>query len=54
MKTILFCALIIVAFSNCSNTSNETNTIVDTTIIGSDNPHPAPDTARIKQDSPGK
>jgi hypothetical protein len=56
MKKIIVCGLISFVWMACSNSANEKSKTVDTTIIGSDNPHPAPDTTGInkKPDSSGK
>ncbi|MFI5128564.1 MAG: hypothetical protein ACHQFX_01175 [Chitinophagales bacterium] len=44
MKNICVCLIISLVFIGCSNSTDEKIKTVDTTIIGSDNPHPAPDT----------
>jgi hypothetical protein len=44
MKKIIVCWIISFVLIACSNSSNEKTKAIDTTIIGSDNPNPAPDT----------
>jgi hypothetical protein len=55
MKKII--AYLVVSFSltACSNSTKEKTKAIDTTIIGSDNPHPVPDTTGMnKKDSLNK
>jgi hypothetical protein len=54
MKTIFLSLFLGALMAACSNSDNETRTTVDTTIIGSDNPHPVIDTSKLAPDSPGK
>ena len=44
MKNICVCLIVSLVFIGCGNSTDEKTNTVDTTIIGSDNPHPAPDT----------
>ena len=52
MKKILACVAVCFVVAACSNSAEEQNKTVDTSIIGSDNPQPAPDTTGVnKEDS---
>jgi len=44
MKKVLACLALSFVLAACSNSAEEQNKMVDTSIIGSDNPQPLPDT----------
>ena len=55
MKKILACLIVSFVVVACSNSTKEQTKTVDTSIIGSDNPQPAPDTTGVnKEDSLNK
>ena len=56
MKTAFFYFLLVFVLMACSNSTEEKNKTVDTTIGGSDSTKPAPDTMSMnkKPDSPGR
>ena len=49
MKKIIICWLVSFALVACSDAADEKNKVVDTTIIGSDNPNPSPDSATLNK-----
>ncbi len=47
MKKIILCLIISFILINCSNPASEKIKTIDTSIPGSDNPNPAPDTTSM-------
>ena len=49
MKKIIICCLISFVLAACFDAADEKNKVIDTTIIGSDNPNSLPDSATMNK-----
>jgi len=47
MRRLILCLMIPLLLMGCGNSAEEKTNTVDTTIVGSDNPHPSPDSGKL-------
>jgi uncharacterized protein YcfL len=47
MRRLIVCLMIPLLLIGCGNSAEEKTNTVDTTIVGSDNPQPSPDSSKL-------